>query len=224
MVMMAAELRQSERLPAAVRGERLAIGRALRDAAEKPETVLVEREHGLIGPRTDGPLNLVLGPGPRFLAGATLLTGCLLWMHQNQMLTREKLEEATATAKELGTKAQEVASEAVKTKDVAVLQGARKTFSKVDLPKLPEVTAPLHLPLLPQRVSRLFHSFSPGVAGLILLVSSFFRGVKMSLFAVPGATIALLGPSLAPGWGEAASLGVGALLGLLGVVFGRSRY
>src|SRR5262249_54102555 len=37
MVTMAAEIKEAEKVPAAVRGERLAIGRALKDAAEKPE-------------------------------------------------------------------------------------------------------------------------------------------------------------------------------------------
>jgi hypothetical protein len=224
MVTMAAEIKAAERLPDAIRGERIAIGRALSDAAARPEMVLSEREQGLIGPKTDGPLNLMLGPGPRFLAGALLLTGCLFWMHQNQMLTREKMEEAKETAKQISAKAQAVASEAVKSKDVAVLQDAHKTLTQVDLPKVPDRTRPLHLPLVPDRFTALFHSFNPGVAGLILLFSSMFRGVRIGLFAIPGAAIAWLGPMFYPGLGPGMYLGVGLLLGVLGAIFGRARY
>ncbi|WP_406700786.1 protein kinase [Singulisphaera sp. Ch08] len=224
MVMMAAELKEAERLPHAVRGERIAIGQALRDAAAKPEMVLHEREQGLIDPRTDGPLNLILGPGPRFLAGAVLLTGCLFWMHQNNLLTKEKLEEAKVTAQQLSEKAQAVANEAVKSNDVSVLKDAHKTFAQVDLPKVPEKTRPLSLPMVPQRFTALFHSFSPGVAGLILLFSSFFRGVKIGLFAIPGAAIALFGPQFLPGMSAGISSGLGLLLGALGALFGRTRY
>lgn len=224
MVMMAAEIKETERLPHAVRGERIAIGQALRDAAAKPEMVLHEREQGLIGPRTDGPLNLILGPGPRFLAGALLLTGCLFWMHQNQLLTQEKLDEATATAKQLSQKAQAVATEAVKASDVSVLKDVHKTFAQVDLPKVPDRTRPLSLPMIPKRFTALFNSFNPGVAGLILLFSSFFRGVKISLFALPGAAIAWFGPQILPGMNPWIAPGLGLLLGGLGAIFGRTRY
>lgn len=224
MVMMAAEIKEVDRQPHAVRGQRIAIGQALRDAAAKPEMVLNEREQGLIGPRTDGPLNLILGPGPRFLAGALLLTGCLFWMHQNQLLTKEKLDEATATAKQLSAKAQAVATEVVKSKDAPDFNHVQKTFAEVELPKVPDQSRPLKLPLVPQKITSLFNSFHPGVAGLILLFSSLFRGVKIGLFAIPGAAIAWLGtvyfPSLSP-WIPPS---LGLLLGGLGVIFGRSRH
>ncbi|SIO02645.1 Serine/threonine protein kinase [Singulisphaera sp. GP187] len=224
MVMMAAELKEAERLPHAVRGERLAIGQALRDAAAKPEMVLNEREQGLIGPRTDGPLNLILGPGPRFLAGALLLTGCLFWMHQNKLLTKEKLEEAKVTAQQLSEKVQAVTNEAVKAQDVTVLKDAHKSFTEVELPKVPDRTRPLSLPMIPQRFTAWFNSFNPGVAGLILLFSSLFRGVKIGLFALPGAAIAVFGPQFLPGMHPAVAPGIGLLLGGLGAVFGRTRY
>ena len=223
MVTMAAEIKDAERLPDAVRGERIAIGQALRDAATRPEMVLSEHEHGLIDPRTDGPLGLILGPGPRFLAGALLLTGCLFWMHQNELLTQEKMAEATETAKQLSAKVQQVTTEAVQSNDVTKLQDASKSFAEVDLPKIPDRTKPLHLPLLPAWLTRLFHSFSPGAAGLILLVSSLFRGIRMSLFALPGAMIAWLGPEFSSGIGSTTYLWIGLTLGVLGIIFGRSR-
>jgi hypothetical protein len=52
------------------------------------------------------------------------------------------------------------------------------------------------MPGLPGSLSRLFNSFNPGAAGLILVVSSFFRGWRMALFALPAAAVALWGPSV----------------------------
>src|SRR5262249_49752321 len=139
-------------------------------------------------------------------------------------LTKEKMEEATETAKQLSAKAHAVATEAIKSKDVAVLQDAHKTFAEVDLPKVPDRTKPLRLPLVPKRLTELFNSFNPGVAGPILLSSSLLRGVRIGLFTIPGAAIAWLGPTFYPGLGAGVYLGVGLLLGVLGAIFGRARY
>ncbi len=81
---------------------------------------------------------------------------------------------------------------------------------------------PLRLPL----VGSWFSSLAPGVAGAMLVVLAFFRGWKMSLFALPAAALMVFGPS----WGlpgiavlggattTAIVLGLGVAPGLL---FGR---
>jgi hypothetical protein len=225
MVATAAEVRASARAAEVEGGERLSIGKSLKHAAEKPEDVLVEKETGLTGPRFEGPLNLALGGRTRFLVGAALIAGCLIWMDQNQILDTERLtEEAVARAKDV--------REAAKAQDVGKLDSVRledaRKFVKTE--QLHQEHEPLALPGLPGFLRRLFNSFNPGVAGLILVVSSFFRGWRMSLFALPGAAVALLGPSVL---GVPSSqpfdirnlvaMGVGGALLAVGVFLGRSR-
>ena len=210
MVAMAGEMKKEARSPAkAAKSEiRESIAQAMRKAAEKPEEVLVDRE-GLLAARSDGPLGLVIGPKPRFLVGAALLAGCLPWMNQNQMISGEKVKAAAAQA-------QEAAVKAAQSKDINAVTGAK--FKVSDVLSTPKKTRPLRLPFLPKKITGLFRNFAPGVAGLILVISSFFRGVKIALFAVPGAAIALFG--IPSAW---LGMVAGAGLGVLGVVFGRTR-
>jgi hypothetical protein len=93
-------------------------------------------------------------------------------------------------------------------------------------------TKPLVLPLAPafvaEPVGRLFASFNPGVAGLVLILSSLFRGFKIGLFIWPAAAIvfagALLGlPSLGPLSGNWLPLAAGSALALIGFLFGRQK-
>ena len=67
----------------------------MRDAAVKPEKVLLHHERGLLPEEERSSLvvrllELALGPKLRFLAGATLLAGCIAWMHQNAMITADQ--------------------------------------------------------------------------------------------------------------------------------------
>ena len=204
MVAMAAELRSDK-------SRKHAIARAMLHAAEKPEAVLVTREHGLIWSRTRGILDTMLGSNSRFLAGVVLLLGCLLWMHQNGMISGSEIKEA--------------AQKAIESRDLQVMEEAAEQLdSRIEGAT---ETQPLSLPLLPTSISRMFNSFTSGVAGLILLFSSVFSGARMSLFAAPAAFIALAGPGLSlPVVGLLspllAMLGGAALL-FLGILFGRSR-
>ena len=67
----------------------------------------------------------------------------------------------------------------------------------------------------------LFHDFNPGVAGLILVVSSLLSGSRVGLFALPGAALALFGPSF--GLAPTAAMAFGAGVAALGIFLGRSR-
>jgi hypothetical protein len=194
--------------------------RSMTAAAERPEEVLVHEETGRHGPgRVGRLLDLLLGPRPRFLAGALLLAGCLGWLHQNGLISGREITE--------------MASEAIEARDAGKAQAALE--SKVaSLKRLSTAeTQPLRLPPVPATITGLFRDFNPGVAGLILIVSSFFRGWKMSLFVVPAAALALFGrtagipPVRLPVLGTIrpgdSSLGLSLVLAALGLAFGRSR-
>ena len=224
MVATAAEVRASARAADLEGGERLSIGRSLKHAAEAPENVLAEHEAGPAGFRLEGPLNLVLGGKARFLAGAALVAGCLMWMDQNKILDTEQIK---ATAAEL----QNAAQKARESNDVGEVLDVKVDAAKhVRAEAIHQVHEPLKFPGLPAGTRGLFNSFNPGVAGLILVVSSFFRGWRISLFAIPGAAIALIGPSVL---GVPSSqpldirnlvtMAAGGVLMLVGIVFGRTR-
>jgi len=221
MVVMAAEIKEISRQPAALKVDKPPIGQALRRAAEKPEEVLVGHEQGLYGPRTDGPLGYILGPKPRFLAGAALIASCILWLNQNQLLTQKNAEAVHKGFQELTAQGKELATKAVNERDLSVVQGINTP--KFDIKK--RETQPLRLPFLPEKIaSLLFNSSGPGIAGLILIISALFRGVKMSLFAIPAAALTLVGPNLGvPGLGEQVSNAAGAGLAVAGWFFGRKR-
>ena len=192
------------------------IGRALHEAASKPEAVLVERETGLIGTRSPSWLVAIVGPKPRFLAGAILMAGFLAWVHQNEIITREQLlalKEATTKAAESGD------IQALRDAKIEIKMDRPTQALKVDLPRSPANAS---------RVLGLFNGFGPGVAALILLVSSFFGGVRVGIGAVAGAAVAWLGPALGlpaigpldPSW---AAMVLGGTIAVAAIAFGRGR-
>ena len=204
---------------------------ATSDAAVKPEKVLVDRERLLA---TEGGrsrffdlLDLVLGPKPRFLLGAALLAGCLLCVHQNGVFDFEKhaklISDAAKAAVEKGdldTLKQQAtkAAQAVQ-KDLKTAAATAKTKDELQT---------VEIPVVPELLRKLVSSYGAGVAGLLLILSSFFAGWKMTLFALPAAAIPVLfsqltffqigtlSPSLVP-----SVLGVAVFV--VGVLFGRSR-
>lgn len=115
------------------------------------------------------------GERTRFVTGCLLLIACAIWVHQNGMIQ----VPAAAAWNEPG-----LASE------------IRFDFDKQ--------TVPLMLPGLPRWTAQLFDSFNPAVAGLILILSSLIRGLRIAIFAFPATVFVLtahhLGmPSLVPG-------------------------
>jgi hypothetical protein len=175
-------------------------------AAEAPETVLVEHETGLIGPERSWVVDLLLGPRTRFLLGAALLAGFLVWVHQNEVVRADQLKEAAARAME-------------ESDPLRAIQNAR-----VDV-RLPDQPTPLRLPFLPRAMSILFQGINPGAAGLILVLSALFGvgGRVAGACALGGAAVAMLGPALGlPRLGpldpSTASIALGAGVALLGAV------
>lgn len=212
MVTVASELRaESARRAAAERKSDKAFAKAIDEAARKAESVLVSRERGLIG-RRGGPLDMVFGPRPRFLVGAALVAGCLLWMHQNGIVSGKHLEQLKAAAQKT-----------IETKDAGALTDLKEL--QIDTPTR---TEPLKLPAIPRAITRWFDSFNPGVAGFILIASAFFRGSRMSLFAAPAAAIALFGPAFAPARvagidSHYAAMALGGAVFAVGLALGRRR-
>ena len=208
MVAVAAEARASARGGDPDPGHGPTLARVVREAAETPESALVEREHGLIGGEAPRVLGLLTGPRTRFLLGALLLAGFLAWVHQNEVISAGQIREAAAKAVNAPDR----------------LAALRET--RIDV-RLPPKTTPLRLPFLPGPVARWFGGFPAGASGLILVVSSLFAGSRVGWFAAPGAAVALFGPSLGmPRVGPldpaSASTAAGAGLAALGLLFGRA--
>ena len=132
----------------------------------------------------------LVGGKMRFAAGALLLTGSLLWMHQNGMLSQRNLNALKTEA----TKAVE-SQDFKKLTDVEQLKEKLPDFSKLqDLKpdvKLADLKAklegagksrkPLALPLAPEWLVRPLGSFSAGFAGLLLLASAMMSGRKVAI-------------------------------------------
>jgi hypothetical protein len=137
----------------------------------------------------------------RFLAGAVLLAGCAGWAHQNGLIPGQEI--------------QKLAGEALERQDVPDVSGVH-----IDLAR---ETRPLSLPLVPAAVTDLFDGFNSGAAALILLLSIFFRGWRIALFAWPAAVVAFAGhrlgiPALGPLSAQTVSMLAGAALALPGFV------
>jgi hypothetical protein len=145
----------------------------------------------------------------RFLLGAALFVGFLLWVDQNGIITGSQLQDAAARTLEHRDPLRAIGEAGI---DVRV----------------PVRRKPLRLPFLPRPVSNLFQGVNPGAAGLILILSALAGGARMGLFALAGAAIALLGPAIGiprigPLDSSTASMAIGAGVALLGVFLGGTR-
>ncbi|MFO0910825.1 MAG: serine/threonine-protein kinase [Isosphaeraceae bacterium] len=229
MVTLASEIRASvnQRDDSTIPVNR-AIPRSLREAATQPEKVLVDREHGLVDDRRArlvGLLDRVIGPKPRFLAGALLLIGCLAWMHQNNLINAEQARVLQESARRAAEAARNLDTSALSTEAAALAQRAAEDARRA---QGVEVTQTLQTRWLPAALAQLVSSFGAGAGGLILILSSFFRGPRMALFAIPAAAIPVVGPALGlPPIGpldrSVVPAAVGAAVFVAGIFLGRSR-
>ncbi|WP_435008258.1 hypothetical protein P12x_005524 [Tundrisphaera lichenicola] len=204
----------------------LPLANALHRATERPEEFLTAIET-IEGP--DGPpawrealitgVEVLFGPRARFLAGGVLLAGFLVWMHQNQLIDAREIQQAALSATTDREKA---------VADVQKL-GQKLTGNVRGVKDAARVTRDVQIEHVPQMIARRLDGFGLGVAGLILVVSSFFHGVRIAAFAVPGALVALIGPRLIEpgartlGATSLMALAIGAGLLAAGVAFGRGR-
>jgi serine/threonine protein kinase len=188
MVATAADIRESlQTLDGTIMVNR-SVAWAMREAAIKPEKVLLEHEHGLIAAPDEERSSLVrricttlLSPKVRFLAGAALLAGCIAWMHQNAMISAE---DAISLV------------EAARTGDVEGIQSHAEAGVAHAREVAAQRTDPLSLPGVPLSILALVSSFGAGAGGLILIVSAVFGGVRIALFAIPAAAIPVFLPRL----------------------------
>ena len=218
MVATAADIKQSIRARDGAFVVNRSIVWAMREAAINPEKVLLGHEHGLLPERDQERSSIVartvamiLGPKVRFLVGAALLAGSIAWMHQNAMISAEHAKALVEAAKSGDV-------QAIQSHAEAGVAHAREAAAKP--------TQPLDLPGVPPSLLALVSSFGAGVGGLILIVSSLFQGIRITVFALTGAAIPVLVPRL---WHPAlAGLDpsvvpsiVGAAILAAGVWFGR---
>lgn len=196
LVVTAASIREAD-APGAV----TSIGPTLRAAAMAPEAILVEHE------TVDRPAlwrratDVIFGPRARFLVGAVLLSGCVLWMHQNGMLPHARLRE--------------LAEQAAQVRDLESAREVGEAAGRLPL-RVSGPTRSLHLPGVPDALTALVSRLGAGVAGLLLLVSSLrdnrrtlglvWLGAVIALFGTRGAGLAL--PSIL-------AMAAGAALGVL---------
>lgn len=143
-------------------------------------------------------LHRLFGSRMRFIVGCLLVVGCLLWVRQNDLFSPDDLKTAGSDLMEGKT---------ASIKDTLEAGNAKKS-------------EPLKLPL----IGALFSSFAPGVAGLLLLISTFVSGVRMSLVAIPAALVVLFGqhfgiPGIeAIGGPQTTCYAIGAILVVAGIL------
>ncbi len=192
--------------------------RPILDAAIQPEDYLATIETGLIRDRDRPrrlPLDALLGPRARFLLGALLLAGCAAWVHQNRLIAEPAVRDLADQARVRAAAVDDL--ETARTSVEAV--GRQAADAGLAILDASGSARPLRLPLVPAAITGLFRDFNPGVAGLLLIVSSFFRGWRMSLFAIPGAAVMVVGPVLiGPPIGPTTALVVGLAIAAAGLV------
>lgn len=225
LVAMASDLRATAAFGNTGPAQPFAIARVLQSAAEKPEDVLVDRAAEPRPSRAWPILKALSGPRIRFLVGAALVFGCLLWIDQNEIVTGAQVSEAV-------TKVKQVATKAVQSNDVSVVREL-KPEHLIDTDAITRAkeafqkgSRPLELPALPGFLARRFDGFNAGVAGLLLIVSAFFSSPRMNLFGTLAGLTAWLAPAFAlsaTGLGDLRliSMGAGVALLVVGIVLGR---
>lgn len=149
-------------------------------------------------------VNLLVGPHVRAVCAAVLLAACGLWAHQNGLLPGSEIGAQATEALEKGT-----------------LDGL-KVQAALDATR---ATKPLAVASVPAAATSWVDSFNVGLAGLILLGSLCFRGNLMSVMALLGAAVAVVGHqfgirAVEPFRAYHVSLMLGALLAIVGFRMG----
>ncbi len=144
--------------------------RTLVQAAERPE------DFAFVPSARPDPLGrligLFVGPHVRAVVASVLIAACALWAHQNGLTP--------------GSEIQTQAQRAVESLDLSALE------SQAALDR-GRATSPLAVGGVPAALTGWADSFNVGLAGLMLLGSLFFRGNVMSVLALIGAAVAVVG-------------------------------
>jgi len=139
-------------------------------------------------------IEALFGPRARLILGAILIGACALWMLQNGLFDHDRAVRVA-------------------------LNGLGRTAAQGQ-----PLTQPLRLPLLPESVAGLLlDSYSPAVAGLILIVSLVLRRQARILLFWASALVVLAGhalplPTLGGVRREWVSMAVGAAMITLGLL------
>jgi serine/threonine protein kinase/phage FluMu protein Com len=202
MVQQAAEVKKEAAAPEAASEAAPPAKLALRQLVETAQN-LEAPEKGAAPPASPlkpfkAALMAVFSAPVRFLAGAALLLGWVLWLDQNQSAEEALLAKITTAIGEGNWQA------------------------------LDPLGEPVTLPLLPTALCELFHGFRPAFAGLILVLSAFLRGWQASLAAWLASVLMLFGPSLGiPALGpltpELTSLAAGLCVAVIGLLVGSGK-
>jgi len=148
-------------------------------------------------------INFALGPSIRFLLGALLLAGCLMWMYQNDLVT----------------KAQNI--QGVGHSDDPAAPGAMDVL-------FPKVSKTLEFGFVPSLLTKPFVGFATGLAGMLLLLSAFFQSWKTAVLMPLAAVLIVFGPGLGipdvgPLTASQVCMAAGAFLGLVALFLGKGR-
>ncbi|MDX2036812.1 MAG: hypothetical protein SFX72_09180 [Isosphaeraceae bacterium] len=185
----------------------LTIDDAIRQAVERPDQVLaaddVEPRRNLVADAAAS----IFGARVRFWLGFALVALCLLWAHQNAIFDAKQVSETIQSA--------------IESQDPTRAGAIRIDYAKTD-------TQPLRLGAMPESAARFFNGWEPGIAGLILLLSSLIPGARASWFVIPGALIAFLAPILPipavpPLDARRTAAALGSIVAAAAFLFGRSR-
>jgi hypothetical protein len=136
--------------------------------------VLLEEERA-----REGLMATVLGGRGRFILGAALVALCFYWLHQANLIGSDQASSIRAAA-------QAGQAGAGQAKDLAT--GWLKQLHDAK---------PLSLPGVPESITT-YIRLNAGLAGLILIISSFFRGIRMGFLALAAAGVALVGAIFIP--------------------------
>jgi serine/threonine protein kinase len=207
MVGQAAELKSAATVPA----ERRAALKTLLEMAERPPSRAAAEDEGWVARLQATPVAWLAGPPMRFLLGAALIAGSVLWMNHNGLIPGQELQDLVRSAQQDPTEAgiNEVAADA-KALGAGWLERYRSAV-------------PLAVPLVGQWIS----GFSAAAAGTLLLLSTFVRGIKVSFLLVPAVVLLVW----LRGWfgefagipGDAMCAGIGLAVGFVALWLGRER-
>ncbi len=152
----------------------------IKEAVDTPEKLLTDAEADTPEARQNPIVPILLacvGSRVRFLLGTALIAGFLLWADQVQVISAEQIKNQATTA------IQDQSTDALKN-------------INIDTSRVHDTSEPLKLPGVPPSWTALIAGYGVGVAGLIMILSSFSASAKIIPFAFVGAAIAWFAPRL----------------------------
>lgn len=156
--------------------------------------------------RYGGPMDTLFGPRMRFFLAAVILLGFLVWRYENRGAIVNEIRQMEAM------RIDPVAQDPTKLADV------RKLADVVS-----DTTRPLRIWGVPDALCDAVGSWNGGAAGLILLLGSFMRGIRIGIPLMIAAAVVLLGQFLPimsqlPGTPQHTSLLLGVIIAMVAAI------